>query len=131
MALGLSALLGAAIVYAIFRDLVTTVVILVAGVALGVYGGWRPRQQEYGLSESGLSVGQKFFPYEEFRSFAVIEEGAFTSIQFTPLKRFGTPVNIYYDPKDEEAILRLLSERLPMEEGRHDAVDRLMKRIRF
>ena len=131
LALGLASVLGAIIVFTIFRDWVTTSVILMAGLALGVYGGWRPKQQQYGLTASGLSVGQRFFAYEDFRSFSVVDEGAFTSIQFTPLKRFGTPVSIYYDPKDEEAILNLLSVRLPMEETHADAVDRLMKRIRF
>jgi len=131
LALGLASVIGAIIVFTIFRDWVTTIVILMAGLALGVYGGWRPREQEYGLSTRGLSVGQRFFAYEDFRSFSIVDEGAFTSIQFAPLKRFGTPVSIYYDPKDEEAILNLLSARLPMEETHADPVDRFMKRIRF
>jgi hypothetical protein len=50
---------------------------------------------------------------------------------FTPLQRFSPLTTIYYDPNDEERIVDLLANRLPMEERKRDAIDRLMWRIRF
>jgi hypothetical protein len=39
----------------------------------------------------------------------VVPEGAFNSIVFMPLKRFAVPLSIYYDPKDEDKIIAVLS----------------------
>lgn len=131
LTLGIAAIVGTAIVYVLTKDKISSGVVLVAAAALGAYGGRQPRQLEYGLNETGLSIGQKQYPYEAFRSFAVMDEGAFSSISFLPLKRFGQLITIYYDPNDEQSIVDLLSQRLPMEPRQHDMVDRFMKRIRF
>ncbi len=118
-------------VFLLTKDKISTAVVLVAGVALGIYGARKPRQLQYALNEQGLTIGDKHYSYDQFRSFVVIDEGAFSSIAFTPLRRFGQLTTIYYDPKDEDAIIALLADRLPMEEKGRDAVDSFMKRIRF
>ncbi len=61
----------------------------------------------------------------------MVPEGAFSSVVFMPLKRFAPPRTIYYAPEDEDRIVGLLVNRLPLEEHRADAVDGLMRRIRF
>jgi len=128
----LGTLVLAAIIFLLTRDKISTGVVVVAGLALGFYGHRKPRQLRYALNGSGLTIGDKHYPLEQFRSFAVMDEGgAFSSIAFLPLKRFGQLVTIYYDPNDEDAIVDLLGDRLPMEPRQHDAVDRLMKKIRF
>lgn len=124
-----AALIGA-IVYFISRDYISVGVVVVAALLLAVYGSHKPRQLDYRLDGSGITIGQKAYTYDQFRSFAVVPEGAFNSIVFMPLRRFSPPISIYYDPKDEDRILALLSDRLPFEEHR-DAIDSLMRRIRF
>ena len=79
----------------------------------------------------GLTIGNKYFPYEMFRSFALIDEGPFASMAFLPLKRFGLLTTVYLDPDDEDRVVDLVAKHLPLEPREHDAVDRLMKRIRF
>lgn len=113
------------------RDVVSTAVVLLAGGVLATYAARPPRQLTYQLDPSGLSIGQRHYNFNEFKSFSVIQEGAFTSVMFTPLKRFGTFTSIYYDPQDEARILDMVSQRLPHEERQPDMVDRLMRRIRF
>lgn len=130
-ALAGAAVLFAALVYLISRDFVSVGVVLVAALLLGIYGSHKPKQIEYRLDFKGITVGPKRFNYGEFRSFAVMEEGAFSSIVFMPLKRFAVPTTIYYPPEAEDDIVGVLSEYLPMEERNHDAVDRLMHRIRY
>jgi hypothetical protein len=98
---------------------------------LGFYAAHQPRQLEYEIGRRGLSIGGKYHGYDEFKSFSILPEGAFSSIVFMPLKRFAPPITIYYAPEDEEKILAVLSGSLPYEEPRRDAVDSLMKRIRF
>ena len=130
-ALGLAAIAGAALIFLLTKDIVSAGVIITAALFLGIYAGHKPRELEYRLDNSGLSIGQKHFGYSQFRSFSVLPEGAFSSIVFMPLKRFAVPTTIYYAPEDENKIVNLLGERLPLEDGGHDAIDRLIHRIHF
>lgn len=129
--LAAASLVIAALVYLVTRDKVSTVVVLIAGLSLGFYANRKPGQQRFQLDDQGVTIGQRFHGYGEYRSFAVMDDGAFSSISFMPLKRFGQLTTIYYDPQDEDAIVNLLAARLPMEQRDHDAIDRFMKRIRF
>ncbi len=121
----------AVVVYFITKGYVSVAVILVAGLLLGVYGSHQPRQLEYAIDGQGITIDNKHHSYEEFKSFAVGSEGAFSSLVLMPLKRFGVPITLHYSPDDEEKILALLNDRLPVEEHHLDAVDSLMRRIRF
>lgn len=121
----------AAAVFLLTKDKISVVVIVVAALLLGAYANHKPRQLEYRLDAHGLSVGDKHFTYDQFRSFSVLPEGAFSSIVLMPLKRFALTTTLYYAPEDEDKIVNLLSDYLPLEERGHDAVDRLMHRIRF
>lgn len=131
--LALSAVAAAlsAVVYLISRDIISVIVVVVAALLLGFYGGRQPRQLEYKLDFKGLSIDDKHLGYGEFRSFSVMTEAGFSSIVFMPLKRFAAPTTIYYPPEDEDKIVGVLSGHLPLEERTHDAVDRLMHRIRY
>jgi hypothetical protein len=100
-------------------------------LAFGLYGRRRPRLLEYKLDTRGLFIAGKFYPYATFRSFAVVDEGHFSSIAFLPLKRFGLLTTVYYDPADEASIIDIISQHLPLEPRSADAIDRFMKRIRF
>lgn len=129
--LAAAAIALAAIFFLITRDPVSVGVVIVSAILLGTYGRHQPRQLEYRVDNNGLNVGQKRFGYDEFRSFSIIPEGAFSSIVFMPLKRFAVPTTIYFPPEDENKIASLIANHLPLEERGHDAIDRLMQRIRF
>lgn len=129
--LGLAALAIAAIVWFITRDKISVGVVVVVAILLGVTASRKPRVLDYHLDARGLGVQEKFYPYGDFRSFAVIREGAFSSIMFIPLKRFAPPISIYYDPQDEEAIAAVISKHLPIEERQHDMIDKITRGIRF
>lgn len=131
LGLAIGAVLVAALVYLISHDWVSVGVVIVAALVLGSYGARQPRQLDFQLDNQGIGIGPKRYFYGEFKSFSVIPEGAFSSITFMPLKRFSPPISIYYAPEDEEKILTLLSQYLPFEQPRRDAVDSLMRRIRF
>jgi hypothetical protein len=131
LALAVVAILSAALLYFLFRDIITAATPLVAGLALGFYGRRPPRQRQYQLNDQGLSIDQKYYPYDMFRSFAIMDEGPFVSLVFLPLKRFGFLTTIYLDPQDEERIINIVSQHLPLEPREHDPIDRFMKRIRY
>lgn len=131
LALAAGTLLLALLVFFLTRDNVSAGVVLVAGLILAIYANVKPRQLDYSLGAQGLQIGQKYYAYEDFRSFAIVPEGAFSSIVLMPLKRFSTLTTIYYPPEEEEKIVSVLSNYLPLDEHKHDAVDRFMRRIRF
>jgi len=131
LGLGGAILLLAAVVLWLTKDIISTVVIVLVGIVMGIYGARQPRQLKYALSPNGLLIENRFFPLHAFRSYAVVDEGPLSSIVFMPLKRFGQLVTIYIDPSDEDKILDILSAQLPLDNHKSDAIDQFMKRIRF
>jgi len=126
-----AALLLAGLVWLVTKDKISAGVVIFGAVLFGIYAARKPRQLQYRLDNHGLAIGAKHFSYGAFRSFSVVPEGGINSIVFSPLKRFAPLITIYYDPADEAKIVALLSERLPTEVRKKDAIDRLMWRIRF
>lgn len=113
------------------HDILTMVVLPVFAVLFGIIAARKPRVMEYKLNAAGLSIGEKFYSFADFKSFSIQDDGAFSSITFLPVKRFMPPVSIFYEPKDEERVLQVLAQYLPMEHREHDVADRLARRIRF
>jgi len=124
-------LLLAAIVYVLTKDVISTVVVGVVGVSFGFFAARKPRELHYGLDTSGIHMGDKFYPYSQFKSFSLIEEDAAQSVWLMPLKRFMPILTMYFDPNDQDKIANTLSNFLPFENRQPDAVDRLMHRLRF
>lgn len=126
---GLLGLTGFA--YFLTRDVVSVVTILIVGVLFAILASRKPRQLSFGLNSSGVTIGDKFYPFSQFKSFDVIHEGAVGCINLLPLKRFMPELSIYYPPEEEDKIIDALSENLPHNRREEQSFDRLMKRIRF
>lgn len=120
-----------AIVYLLTKDKITTGMVIFAAIIFGIYGARKPRTLAYQLSRDGLTIGEKTYDFRQFRSFSVVDEGPFSSIVFMPLKRFMPLITVYYDPADEEKIVKILTNHLPMENRGMDLIDRFLHRIRF
>lgn len=125
------ALILAAVVYMLTKDIFSTAVVVVAAIVFGAYGARKPRVLQYALDTHGITIGHKTYHFGQFRSFSIAEEGAFSSINLMPLKRFMPIITVYFDPKDEDKITGLLAGYLPLETGKKDAVDALLHKIRF
>jgi hypothetical protein len=120
-----------AIVYLVTKDKITAGIIIMAAIIFGVYAKRQPRTLNYRLEDGGLTIGEKFYDFGQFRSFVVAHEGALSSVSFMPLRRFMPVLTVYYSPDDEQKIVKVLSDRLPMENLRKDIIDRFLHRIRF
>jgi len=129
--LGIVAFIFATTIYLLTRDVITTGFVIFGAFVLGYYASRQPRELQYRLDGNGVSIGDKHYDYEAFRSFSIVTEGAFSSIIFMPLKRFAPLRAIYFAPVEEDRIINLLTPHLPFEDYTHDAVDRLMRHIRF
>ncbi len=113
------------------HDFISITGVVIMAVLIGIVASRKPRVLEYHLDASGLTIGTAFHPYAEFKSFALIDEGTFSSIILAPLKRFLPPLSVYISAEDQDRIVEVLAQYLPMEMREHDAIDRLSRRIRF
>ena len=129
--LGLAALIVAAVVWLLTKDVFSSSLVFIGVLLLGVYGGHKPRELTYTLDDLGITIGRIHHSFGEFRSFSVVSEGAFASIELVPLKRFAMYTTVYFEPVDEDKIIKVLNTHLPMEKPRNDLVEQLMHRIRF
>src|SRR5690606_25019420 len=95
MLLFLAAAAIAALLYLITRDMFSAGAAMAMAFILGIAGARKPRVVPYRLDESGLTAGKRFYPYREFKSFAMPDDGPFVGVTLIPLKRFGFPVSFY------------------------------------
>lgn len=107
------------------------ILVVVMAIAIGVFATRPPRTLRYALNDSGLQIENSSYHYSDFRAFGIINDGALYSIMLIPVKRFMPAVNIYFAEQDGEKIVDILGSRLPMEELHLDAIDLLMRRLRF
>ncbi len=120
-----------AIVYVWTRDALSAIAVIVVSVLFGIIAARKPRVVEYHLTNDGIVIGTRAYHYSEFKSFGVLEDGAFTGIVFSPLKRFMPPLTIYYPPDEQEKIAYVLSSHLPYAPPPTDSIDRLLRSIHF
>jgi len=118
-------------IYVFTHDLFSPIMITICGIAFGVFAARQPQVLQYVVNHSGLTIGEKFYGYDRFKSFSVVEEGPLHAILLTPLQRFMPPLTVYFDPQDEDRIMDVLADYLPFAEAQRDAVDSLMRRVRF
>jgi hypothetical protein len=117
--------------YVFTKDLISSVTILVAGLLFAMLANRKPRQLKYKLDSSGITIGPRVYPYNSFKSFAVLQEGAIGCVNLLPLKRFMPEISIYFPPEEGDKILDVLSSHLPHDQKEEHQFDRLMKRIKF
>lgn len=127
--LGLVSIAG--IIFVLTGDVISTISTILIGLLFLGFASRKPRVLNYQISTQGIAVGDKGYPFNSIKSFAVIDEGNLHSIMLIPVQRFMPAVSIYFDPQDEEKIVETLGGFLPHEDREQDFIDRLMHRIRF
>jgi len=105
--------------------------VAVSVVAIIVYSLRPPRTLHYSLSDKGLSEGNRLYDFGQFKSFGVLRDDKRFSIVLTPRKRFSPRVSVYFPESQGEQIVDMFGARLPMEEVRLDALDRLIRFLRI
>ena len=99
--------------------------------AFGVFAARKPRVLDYQVDNAGVKIGPKFYAYGNFKAFAIVNEGAVESVWLMPLKRFMPILTIYFAPDDEQKIIDVLGNFLPVQSHQPDPIDRLMHQLRF
>jgi hypothetical protein len=121
----------AVVLYLLTKDLFGAIITLILGGIVGSVAHHQPQNVTYQLTSKGLAAGEKEYLYSQFRSFAVVHEGQLNSLVFIPLKRFAPPVSVFFLSEDEQPIVALVGEHLPMEQRSPDKIDTLTRRLRF
>ena len=129
-ALGAVTLVGVGLAV-FFQQWLLTVLIVVMGVAFGIFGMRKPRVVHYRLSDDGLVIGEKTYHLTDFRAFGIREDGAFYTVMLIPVKRLAPGLNIYFSEDEGDHILDILSSHLPVEKMQPDPIDLLMHKLRF
>lgn len=129
--LTIATVLLAAVLWFLLRDIWSLIVVGVMYMAISVYARREPRVLRYSVSGTGISIGEKHFDYDQFKSFSVIQETGVPSVSLDPTQRFMPPVSIYYSPEDGDKIVAELTKFLPQEQANLSPVDRAMLKLRF
>lgn len=129
--LALVTVAASVVVYLLTQDVVSTAVIPILGIILGIFAAREPRVLPYAIDNTGIRIAEKFYPYHGFKSFSVATDQPVSYISLTPLRRFVPPLVIHYDPADEPKIIETLSSYLPYEEHKRDIVENLSRKFRF
>lgn len=121
----------AGLVHVITEDRVALGAVIIVSLLFGIFALRKPEVLEYTVDNNGITIGNKRYIYEDFKSFSVHTQGALPSIFFWPTKRFMPGLTIYFPPEQTDDIVEALSSYIPHEEREPEAVERLMRRIRF
>jgi hypothetical protein len=121
----------AALTYFLANDAFASVIIVILGIIVGVFATQQPNQAKYEISSDGLSVNGKFYSFSNYKSFTTVDEGAFSSVNLFPIKRFMPPLSVYFDASQAKKITDALGDSLPYEERKLDSIERLTRRLRI
>jgi hypothetical protein len=115
----------------IFQQWTSLMVLGAMVAALTVYANKEPRVLSYSLTETGITIGDKHHAYDEFKSFAVLQDLAWHAIDLEPLQRFMPRMTILFDDEHLNEIVARLSQHLPREDRNPDIIERLTRYLRF
>jgi uncharacterized integral membrane protein len=127
---GLLILIVAAI-FILTKDYISTISVAVVGILFAILANHKPRQLSYRIDNRGVNIGEKFYPFEQFKYFSMASDGALGYINLMPLKRFMPDVSIYFPPEERDNIVGILADHLPHREDDERQIDKLAKKFRF
>lgn len=107
------------------------VLLAVTIVAVLMFTNKPPRTLSYAIDSKGITIEDKFYGYDQFRSFGVVSDLAWHSIDLDPVKRFMPRLTILFDSENIDAIVSALTDRLPREDHQPDLIDRLSRALKF
>lgn len=109
----------------------SVIIVAVMTIAVWVYAQRTPDTLQYHILTGGVQVGAKFYPYEEFRSFSVIRDENWFSVELEPTRRFMPRLSMFLNPQGSETVVSTLEQYLPYEERKMDVIDKLSRHLKF
>jgi hypothetical protein len=118
-------------VVALMRYWLGIVAFLAMGGAVWVYARRPPRTLTYELTPLGISADGREFPFAEFRSFGVLSDIEWHTIDLDPTKRFSPRMAILFGDDDFDTIVGHLELHLPRVDRDPDLIERATNWLRF
>lgn len=103
----------------------------VMAAAIIVYARKPPRTLTYEVSPQGITVDGKLHPYDMFRSFGVLPDISWHTIDLEPSQRLMPRMAILFDEADFDQIIGHLELHLPRVDRQPDLVERITRIVRF
>ena len=129
---GLALLVAVLLLAAIVFKLWLSVGVFVAmGIAVAVYAHKPPRVLTYELDAKNITIEGKQYPFDGFRSFGVLSDESWHTIDLEPTKRFAPRLTVLFSDEDFDAIVAHLEAHLPRTDREPDLVERLTRYLRF
>jgi hypothetical protein len=119
------ALMAAAIF--LFDAWTFAVLLPIMAFALVTYSYRPPHMVNYTLSQKGLYINDTLHSFAEFKAFGIVKDDGEFSLEFIPVRRFRPSLSVYFPEETGEAIVDLLGVRLPMQQLKPDAFDRIVR----
>jgi hypothetical protein len=119
------------IIAAILKLWLGIALFLVMGAAIAVYAKKEPRILNYALDSSGVTIENKHYPYNTFRSFSVFRDIDWHSIELDPTQRFMPRLTLLFSDDDIDDIANHLSLHLPNSDRTPDVIERITRKLRF
>lgn len=117
--------------YLITEDAFSAAIMPIVAVIVAIFGARKPKELPYEITENGISINGIYRPFSDFKTFTIIHEGQFSSLMLQPVKRFMPSLSVYFAPDNAEQVIEVLSQHMPHEEGKIDAVERLARHLRL
>lgn len=107
------------------------ILVPVMALALVVYVRRPAAVIDYTLSAKGMFINDTLHSFHEFKAFGVIHDGNEYSVQLIPVRRFRPSLSVYFPEESGEKIVDMLGVRLPMEQLKPDAFDKIVHFLRI
>jgi hypothetical protein len=114
-----------------FQEILSAFVVILMFVSIIVYAHKNPRELNYTLSSTGIFLGDKYYSYSDFHSYAVLPYHGQLSIELDPLKRFMPRVSLPLEESHLAEVGKILEARLPRTERELDIIDRISHRLKI
>lgn len=88
--------------------------ILVVGGLLFFSNRIKPRQMTYKIDNSGLSINDKLYPFEQLKNFWFYSKEGRAYLNFVSTSKFMPTITIRINPNQQENIKNILINILPM-----------------
>jgi hypothetical protein len=128
LAAGVAVLVGISALLHLWLEIV---MFAMMAVALVVYANKAPRTMSYELQPDSITIDGKEFKYSEFKSFGVLPDTEWHTIDLEPTKRWSPRVTMLFGQEDYEAIVGHLELHLPRVDRKPDTVERATRYLRF
>lgn len=99
-----------------FGTILGTIVIALGAVALILATRQHGHFQSYALYDTGVLISNRFYAFNQLRSFSVIASNGAASIELEPVQRFMVRLVIHLENGTAEQAVDILSQNLPHQE---------------